>query len=276
MSGALLLWLKPDRVNMVASTTESSTNGRDPLVPSDGTGRFSTHDREVQPKGKTASNDEGSKLLQEDTATVASSAAEVVVLDPAAVTQEEGMANPETWSFVYGQLVRQLEYYFSEKNLSKDTYLQTLRQLNDGCVPVSILANFAMVKRLVTSLTFVIDEEGRLAAVQEAAQNYSERLMVCLIDTKTGKRVGDEEAATPSDSSCHYIMAVGTVSGKPLVLDSSIPQPSPIVKTIVLRDVVEGVTPEEIHELFDCEEFPPVTCIHPDVANCWYVFTDLR
>ena len=52
--------------------------------------------------------------------------------------------------FVLSQLARQLEYYFSHQNLSKDTYLQTLRELNDGCVPATILANFAKVKAILT------------------------------------------------------------------------------------------------------------------------------
>ena len=245
-----------------SSNTESSVNGQDPLVPSDGTSRFTAHDSsEMQPK-ETSSNDAKALAKSNDEPSSATDADPAVVVEGAPIPAEAA----ETWSFVYAQLARQLEYYFSEKNLSKDTYLQTLRQLNDGCVPVSILANFAMVKRLVMSLTFVIDEEGRLTAVEEAAKNHSERLMVCLIDTKTGKRVNQD--GPPSDS-CRCIMAVGTVDNKPLVLDTSIPQPSPIVKTIVLRDVVSGVTPEEIHELFNYEGFPPVTCIQPDVANCW-------
>lgn len=250
---------------MISATTEP-TNGQDPLVPSDATSGFDVQSSEMKPK-ETSSSTDGSKP-KESITSVEPSATDV---DRTVVVQEGGAVNPsaaETWSFVYAQLARQLEYYFSEKNLSKDTYVQTLRQLNDGCVPLSILANFAMVKRLVMSLTFVIDEEGRLAAVEEAARNYSDRLMVCLIDAKTGKRVEEEETETQPDAS-HNILAVGTIDGKPLVMDSSIPLPSPFVKTIVLRDVVDGVTPEEIHDLFNYEGFPPVSCIQPDVANCW-------
>jgi hypothetical protein len=172
----------------------------------------------------------------------------------------------ETWSFVHGQLARQLEYYFSANNLAKDTYVQTLRELNDCCVPVSILANFAMVKRLVSSLTFVI-EEGRLAAVEEAARNHSDRLMVCLIDTKTGLRVKDEPSVVKDTT--HHILAVGTIDGKPLILENNVCPPSPGAKTIVLRDVAHGVTKEEIYEVFNQEEFPAVQDAHPDVASCW-------
>ena len=186
--------------------------------------------------------------------------------DPAVAAKA---SEAETWAFAYTQLARQIEYYFSKKNLAKDTYLQTLKNLNDGCVPLSILANFVMVKRLVASLTALHTEEARQEAVEEAVQNYSDRLVIRLVDTKTGLRVDpDSEDAVKSS---HCILAVGTVDDKPLDLDTSIPPPSPIVKTIVLRDVVSGVTSAEIHELFSCDGFPPVTSIQPDVANCWYV-----
>eukprot|EP00977_Amphora_coffeiformis_P015978 scaffold4833_cov233-Amphora_coffeaeformis.AAC.13 len=236
----------------------TDSNVQDLLVASD-EARFVEADAERQRKDKASDG----KTLQ-DGQTDSGSATHNAAADPAAVAHTN---ETEPWTFAYAQLARQLEYYFSEKNLSKDTYLQTLRQLNDGCVPVSILANFAMVKGLVMSLTFVIDEEGRLAAVEEAARNHSDRLMVCMIDTKTGLRL-TAESELASDSS-HRILAVGTTDGKPLTLDTSIPQPSPIVKTIVLRDVVSDVTPEEIHELFNVEGFPSVTSIQPDVANCW-------
>lgn len=255
-----ILRLTEKQKQMISNVTDSAF--QDPLVASDGNMVGATGN---ESQGKDTSRNEGTtKPVQSEAISVTNETAET---DPAALVHHQP-SDAETWSFVYAQLARQLEYYFSEKNLSTDTYLQTLRQLNDDCVPVSILANFAMVKRLVMSLTFVIDEEGRLAAVEEAARNYSDRLVVSMIDTKTGKRVPDDgEAAL--ESSSHRILAVGTVDGKPLVLDNSLPQPSPINKTLVLRDVETGVTPEEIHELFNCEGFPPVTCIQPDVANCW-------
>ena len=40
-------------------------------------------------------------------------------------------------------LARQLEYYFSIANLDKDTYVETLRQLNDGYVQIPSGAGFA-------------------------------------------------------------------------------------------------------------------------------------
>lgn len=53
-------------------------------------------------------------------------------------------------------LRRQLEYYFSHENLSKDQYL--LAQMDkDQYVPISVVANFEMVKRLTRDLNLVVD-----------------------------------------------------------------------------------------------------------------------
>ena len=48
-------------------------------------------------------------------------------------------------------LSKQLLYYFSSTNLSKDTYLKTIMGLNSGYVPVVILANFQNVHRILSS-----------------------------------------------------------------------------------------------------------------------------
>lgn len=53
-------------------------------------------------------------------------------------------------------LLRQLEYYFSNENLSKDQYL--LAQMDkDQYVPISVIANFEMVKRLTNDISLVVD-----------------------------------------------------------------------------------------------------------------------
>jgi hypothetical protein len=173
----------------------------------------------------------------------------------------------ETWSFVYKQLARQLEYYFSEKNLSKDTYMLTLQGLNDGCVPLSIIANFSMVKRLVMPIAAAIDEQGRQAAVEEAVRNHSSLLTIHSVDTKTGLRVGSESDQTTNMA--QQILAVSTVDDKPIAFRQSPPQSSTVVNTVVLRDVIDGVTPEDINDLFKNEKFPTVKSIQPDIANCW-------
>lgn len=59
---------------------------------------------------------------------------------------------------VYQALAKQMEYYFSYQNLMVDTYLQTLRELNDGCVPISILANFSKIKTIVAPLLLLLQK----------------------------------------------------------------------------------------------------------------------
>jgi hypothetical protein len=176
---------------------------------------------------------------------------------------------------VLTQLAKQLEYYFSQQNLANDPYLQTLRDLNDGCAPVSILANFTKVKLLLP----MADDDVRIHAILQAATQYSELLRVLSIDTSTGHVATD---LTPS--SAKTILAVGPVGQEPLSSSSSVTtasartstwadpssSPAPLPSTIILRDVLPDVTEEQVRELFEqLQECPTVTSIHMDVGNCW-------
>lgn len=163
------------------------------------------------------------------------------------------------------QLARQLEYYFSQANLDKDTYVETLRQLNDGYVPVSILQRFSKVQAFTPIET--------VDAVVKAATDFSSLLEVASIDTKTGKRVieGVPGAIT--------ILAVGSTSGKPLDLTGlpgvvpTTPK-SPVQNTIIIREVETTVTEEVVRALFDDEHCPPIQSLYLDVFNCWFVTLD--
>ena len=187
------------------------------------------------------------------------------------------VVDQEVISFMLSQLARQLEYYLSAKNLSKDTYVQTLRNLNDGCIPVSILANFTKVKGILLASAGIVDEPTRRQAVQDAARQYSTKLCVANIDTKTGKQIvsKEEDSQDEKSSSPNTIVAIGTVNNEPIVdlstqLSSS--SSSEFANAIVMRDVAPEVTAEQIHALFQYEGCPRVISITPDVANCWYVY----
>lgn len=167
--------------------------------------------------------------------------------------------SPQYDDAVLGQLARQLEYYFSQANLEKDTYVETLRKLNDSYVPVSILQRFSKVQAFAPIET--------VDAIVKAATEFSTLLEVASIDTKTGKRVED-------DVSGNIIMAVGTVSRKPLDnsgLQCVIPSTpkSPIQNTIIIREVDSRVTEQEVRALFDDEHCPPIQSLYLDVFNCW-------
>ena len=124
-----------------------------------------------------------------------------------------GAASPESVQAPYvsedvlNQLSRQLEYYFSTVILSRDTYLRTLRELNDGCVPATIIANFAKVQLIF-----------------------------------------------PHDS---YF---AVISNPPLV---------GVQNTIILREVKEGVTEDDIRELFDFEKCPSIQQVVEDMSSFW-------
>lgn len=53
-------------------------------------------------------------------------------------------------------LRKQLEYYFSRENMIHDTYLQSQMDVDDY-VPIAIIANFKLVKRLTNDIQLIID-----------------------------------------------------------------------------------------------------------------------
>ena len=194
------------------------------------------------------------------------------------IKHQGDVIDPAVLAFMLTQLACQLEYYLSVKNLSKDTYVQTLRNLNDGCIPVSILASFTKVKGILLAGAGIVDESSRSQAVLDAASQYSSKLRVVHIDTKTGKTISDtdsNEDGLAAEDSTRYnnaIVAIGTMDNEPIAILSeqpSLPVTSDFANAIVMRDVAPEVTAEEIYALFQYEGCPPVICITPDVANCW-------
>jgi La domain len=177
---------------------------------------------------------------------------------------------------VLNQLSRQLEYYFSTVNLSRDTYLRTLRELNDGYVPATILANFAKVQ--------LICPYDSYTAVIEAVTNCSENLEVVFVDKETSRKV---QAEGP-----HTLLAIGPKHSKPIELPTtpitpraiasvassnitdavesmSVPPIFGVQNTIILREVKEGVTEDDIRELFDFEKCPPIQQVVEDISSFW-------
>ena len=175
------------------------------------------------------------------------------------------------------QLSRQLEYYFSTVNLSRDTYLRTLRELNDGYVPATIIANFAKVQ--------LICPHDSYFAVINAVTNCSENLEVVFVDKETSRRVQVEGP--------HTLLAIGPKNLKPIELPTTPTTPRattsaaaalnlpdavdaisspPVVgvqNTIILREVQEGVTEDDIRELFDFENCPPIQQVVEDISSFW-------
>jgi hypothetical protein len=219
--------------------------------------------------------------------------------NPSVTTATTTVVVPETRMEVVGPLdpaqiralSRQLEHYFSSTNLAKDTYLQTLRELNDGCVPVKILAGFAKIKAILGGGDSDAEEDWRARAIVQVIQQlHAPRLLeLQMIDKQTGKQVStttmiDDQRTMPIIETVSTLMAVGVVttcsthppSDAVAVPRSTTTTPSTTTtmsgNTIILRDVPMCVTQEEVRGLLDeIDECPPIVSIMPEVANCWLV-----
>ncbi|XP_050109336.1 la-related protein 1A-like [Malus sylvestris] len=53
-------------------------------------------------------------------------------------------------------IIKQIEYYFSDENLKKDRYLISLMD-DQGWVPITTIADFKRVKKMCTDIAFIID-----------------------------------------------------------------------------------------------------------------------
>eukprot|EP00934_Nitzschia_sp_Nitz4_P006445 Nitzschia sp. Nitz4//scaffold379_size13322//5353//7171//NITZ4_008978-RA/size13322-snap-gene-0.11-mRNA-1//1//CDS//3329549706//6435//frame0 len=251
--------------------------------------------QEVKFEGDAAAAGDSSNKPTTEVEVVADGAVEdpsEALVDQAAdaATTDMSSAVPDISSAVMERLARQVEYYFSTANLAKDTYVSTLRSLNDGYVPVSIIANFGKVTSLVPFDSF--------EAVRQAATEYSSLLEIVHIHTQTGRRLDDDKL----DSHLQHltVLAVGPVGRDPIPMEQIaaaapsspiLPLPSsaayydgywappatslpPVQNTLIIREVPQGVEEAQIRDLFTFDNCPPIQSLHLDVANCWFVTLD--
>lgn len=206
--------------------------------------------------------------------------------------EEETPDQKEQRILTHKLLARQLEYYFSTANLSRDTYLSTLRDLNDSYVPVSIIANFGKVQALAPL-------ESALEAVITAATDYSDLLEIVELDEEGKRIVTEEEKKDESEVNSIIILAVGSISRNPIPMSqiqptdktqevsdvpsskSQAPASNPeqttaptantpsVQNTIIIREVAEDVDEKTLRDLFTFEGCPAIESIREDLHNCW-------
>ncbi|GAB4859275.1 hypothetical protein Ancab_010736 [Ancistrocladus abbreviatus] len=83
------------------------------------------------------------------------------------------MLSPETMA-LRDNIVKQIEYYFSDENLLTDLYL--ISQMDDqGWVPISTIAEFKRVKRMSTDILFILDALQSSGAVEVQGQMVRKR-----------------------------------------------------------------------------------------------------
>ncbi|CAI9785795.1 unnamed protein product [Fraxinus pennsylvanica] len=71
-------------------------------------------------------------------------------------------------------IVKQIEYYFSDENLQNDHYLISLMD-DQGWVPVSIIADFKRVKRMSTNIPFILDALQASSTVEVQGERLRRR-----------------------------------------------------------------------------------------------------
>lgn len=213
-----------------------------------------------------------------------------VVVPPALKQHEETPEDREQRILTHQLLARQLEYYFSTTNLSRDTYLSTLRDLNGSYVPVSIIANFGKVQALVPY-------DSALDAVVVAATDHSDLLEIVELD-EGGKKV-ERNQGVETEQTTTIILGVGPITGNPIPASeisimtkskqtsNSLPSSnsvaslkkgrsdaslgSAVQNTIILRDVSKDVNEDTLRSLFDIDGFPSIESTREDLHNCWFV-----
>uniref|UniRef100_A0A7S3V6V1 HTH La-type RNA-binding domain-containing protein n=1 Tax=Chaetoceros debilis TaxID=122233 RepID=A0A7S3V6V1_9STRA len=181
-------------------------------------------------------------------------------------------------------LSKQLQYYFSPQNLAKDTYLNTIMQLNSGFVPISILVNFGNINRIVgrfaTGLgmddTVDIDVSNLL---RKSALFAGSGLQIVLLNQEGhvlathGDDNFDELKETVTFEgigSCST--ANGSNNGDEADSDASAADKA---STVILRDVPESATEDDIRSIFQSDDFSPnLTSVEKEVGQCWFVTID--
>uniref|UniRef100_A0A2N9GQG7 HTH La-type RNA-binding domain-containing protein n=1 Tax=Fagus sylvatica TaxID=28930 RepID=A0A2N9GQG7_FAGSY len=71
-------------------------------------------------------------------------------------------------------IVKQIDYYFSDENLQNDHYLISLMD-DQGWVPVSIIADFKRVKKMSTDIPFILDALQTSSTVEVQADKIRKR-----------------------------------------------------------------------------------------------------
>ncbi|XVF46377.1 hypothetical protein PTKIN_Ptkin03bG0022200 [Pterospermum kingtungense] len=92
---------------------------------------------------------------------------------PYPINSGPAMFPPETVT-LRANIVKQIEYYFSDENLQNDHYLISLMD-DQGWVPISTIADFKRVKRMSTDIQFILDALLSSSTVEVQGDNIRRR-----------------------------------------------------------------------------------------------------
>lgn len=77
-----------------------------------------------------------------------------------------------------GQILKQVEFYFSDQNLPKDKFLYKVTQQNNGWVPISTIASFSRMKKFrpVSAVVDALRQSKELLEVSEDGESVRRKL----------------------------------------------------------------------------------------------------
>ncbi len=188
-------------------------------------------------------------------------------------------------------LTKQLQYYFSPQNLEKDTYLNTIMQLNSGFVPVSILINFANVNRIIGSFASRmgisdIADVNVADLLRKSALTSPSTLKIVLLDQDGNPLAshGDDNFESLKGGLTFEAFgkclpegddSTGASRGK---IDDDAANEEDEMKassTVILRDVPEIATEIDIRGIFEKSasnkniSSPTISNLQKEVGKCW-------
>jgi len=92
--------------------------------------------------------------------------------------QKEELTVPEIKVDSKKKMLRQVEYYFSDSNLHRDTFLKDTMKENDGWIPIKKLLEFPRVKQLVDKVERLIPGINSVELFVESLRSSKELLRV--------------------------------------------------------------------------------------------------
>lgn len=176
------------------------------------------------------------------------------------------------------RLRTQIEFYFSPQNLARDTYLRNMLATYGGAaVPLAAIANFPKVRNLCASELGIVNSNA--PADPHLLMNVLGGSNIVSV-TPDATWISPLLPIPPLDPSVK-VRPISTAAS-PYVPDMRPPQQpspnlagiygrdSPIVNTLVVRDMPIDVKPDKVIEIFSHQEIVPKTA-KVEAGNVWFV-----
>ncbi|KAK4419682.1 La-related protein 1A [Sesamum alatum] len=106
-----------------------------------------------------------------------------------------GVLMPHSTIALRANIVKQIEYYFSDENLQNDPYLISLMD-KQGWVPISFIADFKRVKRMNADIPFILDamqasETIEVQGEKVRRRNEWSKWIAASVNSKSSARISD-------------------------------------------------------------------------------------